>query len=888
MSASTTERLPRLGLLFVLVAASIPYLFGLSGAFVYDDEVLLVANPLLQDLARLPQLLTSSLWAFETAPSAERVDYWRPLTWLVFALTWAASDGAVLLFKWVSLAAHLAAVAAVAGFARRVAGRADTALATALLFGVHPLGVEAVTWVSALNDPLMLALVFASLARFVDWRRRGSHGVPWFAAALFLAALLAKETALAFVFAFPLLDRTVLQGERRAAAAAADGSAKRAAALFIGVLAAYWLARVAVFDSWHGGLLSRAADFAASPLRLVGLGIEFTGGGLVLAAWPADLAIFRPFRPGLTFADAQFLVPLFALVAALVALVALRRRDTRIFCALALGLLVLVVPALRAEALGKFPLSDRFVYAALPGLVLAFVLALQRVAFLREPRGLAAVALVLAALLGARGAARTADWRDTQTFWNTAATQSPDVAHVWWNLGRLELARFKDTPTLASAQRARELFETAADLAEAERDGTSTAVVTSFDVLQTNLGLGWSLLAETEVDGFGSPGDALLVFDDIVKRRPDSYEAWTGRGVTLARQFDVAGAIESFTRALELFPDYPEAHFNLGLVRAAAGERIKARGHFERAFELRPSNATYAYWAAKSALENGDAERARELAQRARELDPREADPVVLLGVLESVAGDLPASLALFDAALALEPNDSDAHNGRAKTLLALDRADDALVAFVEAARLGRDRFEPHFNVAVMLMESGADDATTLEYLQRAYELCPDPAFLGMLRGGLDALLAPGAEMRATLALMDERRGQLDAALEWAESATEGDDVNGTGAYVYGRMLILAERATDALIWLETANTKKPDDVLRLRELGTARRVCGDADGARAAWTRALEVLPPPKNAFESERAEQLKKDIEAGLALLANPPLPAEATGPQGAGSGG
>jgi tetratricopeptide (TPR) repeat protein len=883
MTASTTDRLPGLGLLLVLLAASVPYLFGLSGEFVYDDEVLLVGNPLLQDLARLPELLTNSLWAFETAPAAERVDYWRPLTWLVFALTWAAGDGAVLLFKCVSLAAHLAAVAAVASFARRVAGRSDTAFAAALVFGLHPLGVEAVTWVSALNDPLMLALVFASLARFVDWRRGGSRGRPWFAAALFLAALLAKETALAFVFAFPLLDLVLLRDDVQRA-----GRERRAAPLFVGALAAYWLARVAVFDSWHGGLLSRAADFAASPLRLVGLGVEFTGGALALAAWPQDLAVFRPFRPSLAFLDAGFLVPFVVCIAASVALVLARRRDPRLFTALALGLLVLVVPALRAEALGKFPLSDRFAYAALPGLALAFVLALQHVAWLSRPPRVVAAACLLGALLGARGAARTAAWSDTTTFWNTAAEESPDVAHVWWNLGRLELARFKSEPTAATALRARELFETAADLAEAEREGRSTAVVTSFDVLQTNLGLGWSLLSESEIDGYGSTSDALLVFDDVVKRRPDSYEAWTGRGVALARQFDVAGAIESFTRALEIFPDYPEAHFNLGLVRSAAGERVKARGHFDRAFELRPSNANYAYWAAKSALENGDSARARELAERSRALDPREADPVVLLGTIESLDGDFAASLGAFDAALALEPNDSDAHNGRAKTLILLDRPDDALAAFVEAARLGRDRFEPHYNVASLLIASGADDATTLEYLQRAYELCPDPGALGALRGQLDMRLAPGAPIRATLALMDERRGQVEAALEWAESATEGDDVDGMGAYVYGRMLFLAGRAADALVWLERANEKKPDDVLRLRELGAARAAMDDADGARAAWNRALEVLPEPRNEFEAERAKQLKEEIEAGFAALLERTSPTGPTQPQDAGSGG
>jgi tetratricopeptide (TPR) repeat protein len=857
LSAGLAAAPSRLALVLVLALASVPYLFGLDGGFVYDDELLLVANPALQDLRRLPELLGSSLWSFVTPEQAESVDYWRPLTWLVLALTHAAGGGGPLAFKIASLALHLGATAAVARFARRLGAGPRGAAAAALLFGVHPLGVEAVTWSSALNDPLLVLCACGAASAWLDWRRAGAPGAPLAFAAWFAAGLLAKESALALAV-LPF----ALEG---AVATAGGGRARRATLATLAlVVFVYWLARVAVFGSLDGGLGYRA-DFGASTLELLRLRLEFVGGALALIAWPAELVVFRPFRPNVESLD--LVVPTLALVAGAALLVVAWRRDRRVLAALAFTALVLVVPSLRIESLGKFPLSDRFVYGALPGATIALALALERWCTTRPRLRVAALLVVLAAAaLGTRGALRTAAWHDPRTFWETAADECPDVVHVWWNLGRLELARFRAEPTLPTATRARELFEHAGDLANLDREGRARAAATSFDVLQTNLGLGWSVLAEAELDGFSDPGEALLVFEQVVRMRPGSHEAWTGRGVALARKGDLEHAVASFTRALELYPDYPEAHFDLGLVRATTGDWVKARNHFERALELRPAEGEYALWAAKAADARGDAAASLELSLRASELLPGAAAPLVVRAVLASRAGDFERALELLDAALRLEPTDFEAHNERAKVLLRLEREDDAFAQFVEAARIGPNEFEPHFNVASMLMQTGASLDALLPYLQRAYELCPDATLMGMLRGNLDRVLADGDPLRATLALMDERRGQYDAALEWAESASGGDDPAGDAAYVYGRMLLRVGRANDALVWLEQANERGPDQFLRLRELGSARAAAGDAAGARRAWERALAVLPPPQDERERARAEELTAQIRSGL----------------------
>lgn len=887
-TAPASAALPRLGLLLVVALGAIPYLFGLAGDFVYDDETLLLANPLVQDLARLPELVSNSLWSFTTAPNETRVEYWRPLTSVAFALSWAIGGGSPLVFKLVSLAAHLIGVALVARLGRQLTGRGDVALAGALLFAVHPVGIEAVTWASALNDPLMLALGLGAVTSWIAWRRDGSNGFAWRAAILFGLATLAKEAALAFVPLLLALDATVLRDARRASG---TGTARSwtPIALWLG---AYWLLRTLVFGTWHGGLLSANVQLDEGFARMSLLRLEMLGGGLGLASLPLDLRVFRPFRPDAVTGELVLAILFVALFAG--AAVLAWRRGSRTAALLALWPLILLAPlVLRVESVGQFPLSDRFVYATVPGVALLVALALFRAL----GRGAWLAVALAAVLLGWQGADRTQAWASAAGFWRSAAEQDPDIALVQWNLGRLELEEFQRTPTLPVAQRAFDHFQRALDIAENQADGVNVTG-SQFDRLQSYLGTGWALVYQAEVDGYRDLETPLRYFElvvglqairegqpkvPIVPGGDTSHEAWTGRGVALAGLARKDDAVASFQRAIELYPEYDLAHFNKGLVHWRAGEPVPASNHMGRALELQPNNAEYATFAAWAEMDRGRVDRARELAERARSLDPDRADPLVLLGVLERRAGNVTNALELHTGAVELEASNARAHAQLGETWLTLDDPEEALASFVEACRLGPELFEPHWNAASLLLSSGVPAADLVPYLRRAYELCPDPGLLGVVRGALDARLEPGDELRRSLALFDERRGNLEAALYWASTAASANDPDGASAYVFGRLLLAAEQIEAAIEWLEVADRRKPDQFARLRELGSARAAADDARGAREAWERALEVIPPAPQGQEWQ--EQMARDqIRSGLARLAE--REAESDGATGSGS--
>src|SRR5262249_13873720 len=104
-------------------------------------------NPLVQSLS-----IRSVREMFSTP---EVFANYNPLTLLSWAVDHAIGGVDPTVYHTTNLVLHLANVLCVFWFVHRLSGRADVAGMTAVLFGVHPMQVEAVAWVTARQDVLV-------------------------------------------------------------------------------------------------------------------------------------------------------------------------------------------------------------------------------------------------------------------------------------------------------------------------------------------------------------------------------------------------------------------------------------------------------------------------------------------------------------------------------------------------------------------------------------------------------------------------------------------------------------------------------------------------------------------------------------------------------------
>lgn len=753
--SGSADRTLLAGLLVSAVAIA-AHLRGLHGEFVYDDLELVLANPAITSWAGLLGAFSSAFWDFTDADSSALIGYWRPLTYAALFLGRLLGGGAPWGFHALSIGLHAAAACCALRLASRLFSAGSpgcdarsnawfAALATGLLFALHPVQVESVAWISAVSVPLSGALGLAFLGSWLAWRQRGSRGLPLAALAWLLAALLARETSAALLPLALALD--LLIDRRGPEPRSHPPAARRTGWLWLSLAALLYLGlRMAVFHSPWAGLDRETTDIGASFARLLSLRVEVLGELLGLALWPHPLSVFREVQPARPDGDPGLWIALGLLGAwlTLIAVLALRSRTSHdrsaAFAAVCTPLALLVVVA-RIESLGRCLVSDRFLYLPVFGVVALLGLALSR---LPRTGGLLGL-LALASLLGWRTWERSAVWQSEVALYESEVRAHPDSVYVQCGVGRVHLRLYRETGDYAHVQRALTAYQSVAELHDRIRDTDRSLFASPYDFLQANIGLGWCYYYEAVLEEVHEYETAEAIFRATLEKFPDSHEAYCGLAAALWRLDRIPEAREAFGRALELDPLSWETWWNLGRLERHVGDSAAELRAFERASELRPDDLGTRLELAAAQANSGDRDRARELFEEL--LGARFAPPSarvrahVGLGDLEAAGGNFEGALAHYDEALALDRAHAAAWLQRGQVLLALQQPAEAILAMRTACELDPTNFRAHYNLATLLVRA-SQFGLAIEVYEHALSLDPPAELAGPIEAELERLRA--------------------------------------------------------------------------------------------------------------------------------------------------
>lgn len=186
--------------LILLAAVALAYSSATGAAFQFDDFNVIVDNP---NITNWPPDLSGL----------------RPLLKVSYAINWTLGPDPIG-FHAFNVLVHWLNSVLVLLLGRRLSGqylpRADAsyaALAAALLFALHPVHTEAVTYVSGRSSSLMTCFYLASLLGYAHGRSTGSRAWLWVVSPLlFAAAMLTKEAAVTLPLALLLWDRCYPSG----------------------------------------------------------------------------------------------------------------------------------------------------------------------------------------------------------------------------------------------------------------------------------------------------------------------------------------------------------------------------------------------------------------------------------------------------------------------------------------------------------------------------------------------------------------------------------------------------------------------------------------------------------------------------------------------------
>ncbi|MBX7246660.1 MAG: tetratricopeptide repeat protein [Candidatus Sumerlaeaceae bacterium] len=179
---------------------------SLGGGFSnWDDETNVLANPMLHP---------PSWRNFGYAWGASYEALYIPVLYSAYMVEMLAGGGSAIAFHAVNMVLHAASAVMVFFLIRAIlpsssdVGRwRDPAAAVgALIFGLHPLQVEPVAWVTGQKDVLSGFLALAAVCLYLLWRQRGGRIHYVAALVLFVLSTLTKPAAVAVPLALLLLD----------------------------------------------------------------------------------------------------------------------------------------------------------------------------------------------------------------------------------------------------------------------------------------------------------------------------------------------------------------------------------------------------------------------------------------------------------------------------------------------------------------------------------------------------------------------------------------------------------------------------------------------------------------------------------------------------------
>jgi Flp pilus assembly protein TadD len=181
-----------------------------------------------------------------------------------------------------------------------------------------------------------------------------------------------------------------------------------------------------------------------------------------------------------------------------------------------------------------------------------------------------------------------------------------------------------------------------------------------------------------------------IAADTLFHAPPDGPPEWiryNDYGIGLFLQGDTVLAAEAFGRVAELVPDRPDGFRNLARLALLDGDVETAVAHLEEAEKRSPGDPQNAFFFASAFRLQGHYDDAERAFLACLDAFPKDRVAWKQLGKLRFLDGRFPSALDAFQAALAIDPEDFDAHFHRMKCYQAMgdrDAADEAEKAYLK------------------------------------------------------------------------------------------------------------------------------------------------------------------------------------------------------------
>lgn len=535
----------------VLAATFVVYVATFWFGFVYDDSWQIVDNRALRAWANVPSFFTAAML---------RTPYYRPLFLLWLKINESIFGTSPAGWHVMSVLAHVAVTGMVYAVVRRLAG-ARVGLLAAAVFGLHPIHIESVAWISGVCDPLyagfFLGAFYAYLRANDEGEGRSKSNWTLVSCGCYALSLLSKEPAIVLP-AVVAVHAYIFDTESNRVT-----SALRRSMPYVVMAAVFLLVRMVI------------VPFAGSAGTKVPVGTMIFTEPSVLwfyiakLFWPVDLNEFYSTPYIASPSVSSFVLPLVAsaAVATGVCFWGRRSQDRKVIYFCAWWFLLTLAPALYLRLLPQGEIAhDRYLYLPSVAFCVLVAVALTRWAASSgesQVRAAAAATIGVCVALAGLNVAQQGYWASDAALYAHGFSSAPTNNNVANNYARLLTDR-------GQYRQAIPLYEQV--LAREPKLATA----------HYNLGYTYYRLGELD--------RARLELRRAIEIDPNNGFAYVHLGLVNLRENRLQEAEAAIRKGIELTPDRPGCHLALSFVLEAEGKLPAALAEAQEEQRYSPAN----------------------------------------------------------------------------------------------------------------------------------------------------------------------------------------------------------------------------------------------------------------------------------------------------------
>jgi tetratricopeptide (TPR) repeat protein len=700
-------------------------------SFSIDDDQYVIQNLLVQN----PSWTSARLFLTEVLEPSTVGGYYQPMAMISLMVDYALGGRAENLrpFHYTSLGLHMVNTALVVVLLYLLFGRIWIAVGAGLLFGLHPMTVEPIAWISERKTLLAAFFALLSLLLYVYYARKGDWKFYIGSMIMYVLALMSKPTSTPLPILMLLMDcwplkrlkwRTVLEK--------------------LPFLALGFISAIITYISQSqtaGAFLPVEYGPERIPL-IICHDIVFYPYKII---WPMNLSSHYPYPQPLGLSHPMVAAGVIG-TCLLIPLLIISLRWTKGALVGWLIFFLALLPTMQIIGFSNVIASDKFAYLPSIGLLMALT-ALGRW-YLRTGKtvirhtAVVIIVLILAVTEAAATRRYLVHWRTTMSLCQYMLAQTPNAAQVHNMAGHA----FQLEDRLDEAVRHyRRALQGAPNFVDAHNNlGIVLKLLGKFDeavnhyrsalqIEPNNANIHFNLA--NVLQSQGKFDEAVSHYRRALQIRPKHANAQNNLANLLSQQGNFDEAISHYRQIMQIKPNDAITYNNLGALLEQQGKLDEAIEHYGTALRIRPDFAEAHYNLVSTFASQGRLDEAFRYYRQVLQVMLEDAELYNSLGIALMSRGWLNEAISQFQQALQARPGHIEANYNMGAALAEQGRLDEAIGHYRKVLQLAPEHPETHYRMGRALAITNRRDEA-LKYLQEAARLKSDwpPPLLWMAR----------------------------------------------------------------------------------------------------------------------------------------------------------